>query len=61
VVEDKLADRLLSNEFNEGDTVKLILSEGEVDFERIEMLEENSGDIEASEGDREGAEEPVLT
>lgn len=61
VVEDKLADRLLSNEFNEGDTVKLILSEGEVDFERIEMLEENAGDIEASEGDREGAEEPVLT
>jgi|TARA_B110000438_G_scaffold67726_1_gene68080 ATP-dependent Clp protease ATP-binding subunit ClpC len=60
-VEDKLADRLLSNEFNEGDTVKLILSEGEVDFERIEMLEDTSGDVETSEGDREGAEEPVLT
>jgi hypothetical protein len=61
VVEDKLADRLLSNEFNEGDTVKLILSEGEVDFERVEMLEGTSDDVETSEGDREGAEEPVLT
>jgi len=60
-VEDKLSDRLLSSEFNEGDTVKLIITDGEVGFERIEMLEDASDDIETSEGDREGAEEPVLT
>lgn len=60
-VEDKLADRLLSSEFNEGDAVKLIISEGVVEFERVEMLEDISGDVETSEGDREAAEEPVLT
>jgi ATP-dependent Clp protease ATP-binding subunit ClpC len=60
-VEDKLSDRLLSSEFNEGDAVKLIISDGEVEFERVEMLEDTSGDIETPEGDREGAEEPVLT
>ena len=59
-VEDKLSDQILSGDFDEGDTVKMVMKGESIEFERI-VMQTTSVDEQPSEENMENAEEPALT